>query len=308
MLNRSHIINILMLRKRENNIFHTIPTDITDYMVRMGDDASGPNSIIATLLNCVINSDVENVKNILDINPRMLLQTGDVLDSNIILNVTPYECALGSGNYEIASIIKKYFEKINEGEKHELQQYEKYKPYLEEILSQKPDYDLDKLMTIIIESSKEDIRAALSDTPNDSLLCQTLLEVKKHFSSCTIREGIHFNYHNFQYAYEIYVKNFRDMVNIGRNWDRCDLFWNKVLGPIKDSMPMCHRNEINKSFSYCKGGRKQLPTTTLKFSYTLEQCQPEYESPEIFEKNFSSILNLYSNFIPLQQNANSLGL
>ncbi|MGC1181356.1 MAG: hypothetical protein WA877_00205, partial [Legionella sp.] len=104
MLTREQVYVMLMLRKRENTIFSTLPVELIQEISDFGQD---PNSGIAKALHHAAYARQEDVKALLallDENPSLLLQAGNVVTpgGDEWKRVTIYEFLLGAGDYELA--------------------------------------------------------------------------------------------------------------------------------------------------------------------------------------------------------------
>lgn len=142
MLSRDQIETLLLIRKREGTILYNTrtPKPIINLISNIGDV---PNSDIATLLHHVAFGELEQVKGMLEKNPRLLLEAGNVEDpaGNTIVRVTPYECALGAGDDEMAGMMDEYFKKFEGGDKARLKQYARFKTGIEQMLDEKNAFD-----------------------------------------------------------------------------------------------------------------------------------------------------------------------
>jgi len=69
----------------------------------------------------------------LDANPKLIVSSSNtVTPSGLIVRcVTPYECALGAGDPEMAGMIAKYFDQFTNGSEEKEKQDAKYRPHLE---------------------------------------------------------------------------------------------------------------------------------------------------------------------------------
>jgi hypothetical protein len=241
---------------KQNTIFNTLPKDVTRYIYDVSYDK---NSYIAKLLHHIAYGQKVEAEAMLTANPSLLLQVSRVEDpaGNLILGVTPYQCALGAGDDDMAAMIKSHFTKIENGEEEEARQYAEYKKHIDTILTQK-SYDLNGLMTIILKSSNEDVTAALAcNMEHASDLRDALAEFRKAFAPRVITEGMHFNYQNLYHAFDIYVGKFDNLRSKGCDYDKCDLFWRQVIGYIQRGLPACDRQAFAQGI-YCivAGGEK----------------------------------------------------
>ena len=170
MLNRSQILTMIAIRNREGSVFnpkgkaYKLPANIIEKISVIGFD---PNSDAATLLHHIAYGDLVAAKTMLDANPRLALEAGHVeTPSGLkVMHTTPLQCALGAGDPEMAEMIAPFFEQFAGGVKEREEQYIRYRSHIESMLNQ-PGYDFKPLLDLIIQSSPEDITAALQHTLN----------------------------------------------------------------------------------------------------------------------------------------------
>ena len=164
MPSREQIYAMLKFSKRDNNFFSTLPPELIREIATFDE---GPNSDIGKALKYAAyarQDDVAALLKMLDDNPGLLLETGNVKTpgGDEIRRVTIYEFALGAGDYELAEKVQSYFSKIKtkDAEQQRICQYERYKPHIDGMLEQK-SYDLGPLIQIIKDASAEDVTALL---------------------------------------------------------------------------------------------------------------------------------------------------
>jgi hypothetical protein len=253
MLNRSQIMTLIMMRNRENNIFSkgNLPVEMSNHIIQSGDLAHDPESKIAKLLHYVAYGDPINVKKMLDQDVRLLLEASNVKDpaGNLILRVTPYECALGAGDDGMAKIIQSYFLLIEEGEKEEARQYARYKPYIDNLMTQS-SYDLTELFNVLKNSNHYEVKAALEFDEHKSCLQNALDEFRKAFAPRIITEGMHFNYQNLLNAYLVFMIEFEKLKLYWHNFDKCLLLWRQMIGYIQRGLPACDRQAFAQGIYY----------------------------------------------------------
>ena len=281
---RTQKLELCKLRKYPGSIFARVPRDVIQYISRLTDAEYDPASDIAKLLHEIAYGNPAAVIAMLTRNPRLLLEAGDVLDpaGNTIICVTPYECALGAGDDDMAATIAGYFTKIEDGEKERVRQYARYQPditRLDEMMkaydidsdepTQGSDFDFQSLLGIFIKSPAADVTAALTlNFDHESELANALEAMRSHFSPHVIKGGMHFNYANLLEAFKVYAREFDKLNSSGNNYDKCDLFWRQVIGYIQRGLPACDRQAfaqglyqithekkpLNRSFGFTYGG------------------------------------------------------
>ncbi|CEK09165.1 hypothetical protein [Legionella hackeliae] len=288
MLTDSQINTLLILRNREGNIFSQLPDEILYHIYKTKDV---PNSTIARLVQAVAYGNLDVVKTMLNTDPRLLLQASHVSlpSGDMVSKVTPYECALGAGDDEMAKIISSYFAKIKGGEKEQAHQYAKYKSSIDNMPHQQV-YDFKSLFEIINNSSHEDIAAALNkDFEYQSVLNDALAEFRETFQPRWIKKGMHFNYVNMLKVLEIFDL---ESLKAGLYFkdDKYRLGWQQVCGFVMRGLPACDRQvlaqglidvalskkPVIRSFK-CQFGGGEIPVvsdnshTGLGFDYAINE-------------------------------------
>ena len=143
---------MLILNQRKDTFFSKLPPELIPYIYDQ-DQYQDPNSDIAKALHHAAyarQEDVTTLLAMLEANPKLLLQAGNVITpgGDEIRRVTIYEFLLGAGDYELAKKVQDYFSKIEGGEQQRIHQYERYRPHIEGMLTQKP-YDLSPLIDLL---------------------------------------------------------------------------------------------------------------------------------------------------------------
>lgn len=233
MISREEIYTMLILRQRQDTLFSTLPIELIQEISDYGQD---PNSDIAKALHHAAyarKEDVEALLTMLDKNPRLLLQAGNVTTpgGDEIRRVTLYEFLLGAGDYELAGIVQVYFDKIVHGEQERIRQYERYRPHIEGMLTQKP-YDLEPLIELIKKATPEQVRALLNkDMTDENDLCNALIQFRKDWAPKILTKPcMHYNYASLKNAFELLNREWNNLLNAGRYYDRLNLFWRQLIG------------------------------------------------------------------------------
>jgi len=277
MLNRSsEILTLIKLRNREGTIFHAMPQDIFKLMIGPGVPVINPETDIEKLLYQVAYGNLEQVKVILDKNPELLKHKGNVTapSGDLIFHTFALTCAIGAGDYEMATLIKSYFPKISGGEDEAINQCAIYKDPVQIMLVQRY-YNLSELMAILLNSSKRDVELALQcDIKHESKLNLALATFRKHFTSRVITEGMHFNYRDLLHAFSIYMQTFNKLLEKGGS-DFTKIFEIQVIGYIQRKLPACLRQAFTQGIYYivdegqplersfqCRITDKKFPDTT----------------------------------------------
>lgn len=107
-------------------------------------------------------------------------------------------------------------QKLKEGEKHQIRQYERYEPYIKDMLKQKP-YDLEPLIKIIKDASDKDVKALLNkDRTHKSDLCEAIIQFRKDWAPRVLTKPcMHYNYASLQYAFELLDREWDNLYETG---------------------------------------------------------------------------------------------
>ena len=231
MLSREQVNAMLMIRNRENTILSEFPVDL------IREIRGWATSDVAKALQYAAYARKEDVDALIEMlkeNPTLLLQRADVKTpgGDEIRNVTIYELVLGAGDYELAKMVQPYFSTIKEGEKHQIEQYERYKPHIEDMLKQKP-YDLGPLIQIIKDASAKDVAAMLKkEMTGTSDLCKAMEAFRKDWAPRIMTKPcMHYNYKSLQHAFELLDQEWDDLKKTSNNnYDKINLVWRQLIG------------------------------------------------------------------------------
>jgi hypothetical protein len=262
MLTREQLHALLCLKKRNLTFFSTLPRDLIRYMTQTSIDS--PDSEIVKLLHDIAYGDLQSAKDMLEVNPRLVLQASHVVTPSglKVMHTTPLECALGAGDAEMAKMIEPYFDsdKISGGAAVRTKQYARYRTHIENMLDQ-PPYDFTLLMDTLKQASSAEADAALAnDTTYASALSDVLEQFRKDFTPGKIHVGMHFNYQHLLQAFEVYLQNFRFLYRVD-NTVKTQIFCCLVIGFIQRSLPAIDR------MLYAQGLYTVIDQAAIKRSY-----------------------------------------
>ncbi|MFU7598281.1 hypothetical protein ACM9VS_05550 [Legionella pneumophila] len=234
MITREQIYTMLMMNNRRDTLFSALPIEL---IKEISDYGQNPNSEIAIALNHAAyaqKEDVEALLALLDKNPRLLLQAGNVQTpgGDEVRRVTLYEFLLGAGDDELAGIVQGYFDKIDNGEQERIRQYERYKPHIEGMLTQKP-YDLKSLIDLIKQASAEDVNALLNkDMTRKSALRDAIIQFRKDWAPRILTKPcMHYNYTSLQHAFDTLDCEWDNLYQAsGNSYDKIRLVWRQLIG------------------------------------------------------------------------------
>lgn len=234
MLNRSPLLALSILKKRkETNFFTYLPKDILHQISQF---IEAPNSDFAAALHHVAYGELDKAKALLDMNPRLVFFAGTAVTPSglTIKRTTLLECALGAGDFEMATMIMPYFSGFDGGEGEKKRQLARYQVLIKDMFNQKPDA-LKWLIDIVKKSSAEDVSAELAtgekyDGSYQSELRTALNKFREQKLDPKVRvitkPRMHCNYQNLRYAY--YLINI-EWVNLRKDkWDNHETFYEKI--------------------------------------------------------------------------------
>lgn len=234
MITRDQIKIMLMMRNRGNTVFSNFPEELLQEISEYG---QAPKSEIATALHHAAyarQEDVDALLAMLDKNPRLLLQAGNVQTpgGDEVRRVTLYEFLLGAGDAELAGMVQKFFGKIDNGEQERIRQYERYKPHIEGMLTQEP-YDLEPLIDLIKKATPEQVTALLKkDMTGEDDLCNELIQFRKDWAPKVLTKPcMHYNYASLQHAFELLDREWDNLYKASNdNYDKIRLVWRQLIG------------------------------------------------------------------------------
>ena len=268
MITRDQIYTMLMLRNRENTVFSNVPDELIQQISDYGQD---PNSEIASALHHAAyarQEDVDALLGMLDENPGLLLLAGNVKTpgGNEIRRVTIYEFLLGAGDEELAWIVQSYFAKIDNGEQERIRQFERYRPHIDGMLTQKTD-DLSPMIELIKKATPEQVTALLKkDMTGEDDLCKALIQFRKVWAPRVISKPcMHYNYNSLKHAFELLDREWNNLYKASNNnFDKINLVWRQLIGFEMRRLPGIDRCVMAQGL-YFVIERKEPVTRTYTF-------------------------------------------
>jgi hypothetical protein len=265
MITREQIYTMLMMNKRRDTLFSALPKEL---IKKISDYGQNPKSEIATALKHAAfaqKKDVEALLALLDKNPMLLLQAGNVQTpgGDKVRRVTLYEFLLGAGDNELAGIVQGYFDKIDHGKQERIRQYERYRPHIEGMLTQKP-YDLLPLIKLIKKATPEQVKALLNkDITDKNDLCNALIQFRKDWAPRVITKPcMHYNYASLKHAFELLDREWDNLYKANNdNYNKIDLVWKQLIGFEMRRLPGIDRCVMAQGLYYVIEEKKAVART-----------------------------------------------
>lgn len=253
-----------LIRKHTNHPFKTIDKRLYPSIITTTVVLENPLNV---LLKYTAYGQSDEVKAILEKNPRFLLERGNVIDpaGNVIKGVSAYECALGAGDDEMGSMIRGYFDKFAGGDGALKEQEEHYKNAIINMLNQKI-YDFEPLIKAMKTASLEELQEAFDLNLNyQSPLQDELKKFRKSFEPRVIKNGeMHFNYANFLKTYALLCEEYE---NCGNGFHPIfhgiffDMFFNQIIGYLQRGLPACERQAFKQGLFDIVDSHEKLKRT-----------------------------------------------
>jgi hypothetical protein len=234
-------------------IGRVLPKNIIRYIRQINSDENGePVSEIGQLLKYIADGNPVAARKMLENNPRLLFQAGDVIapSGDLICRVSPYELALCIGDHhpDMIPMIAAFFvhPSIKGGEAERQLQYARYQDDIDNMLNQKP-YDFSWMIEVIKASTPDEVIAALyKDIEHGGALCDALAKFREEFSPRIVTKGLLFNYATLHEAFKVFTVEFKSL-HSHNNFNKVRLVWRQVIGRIVDLLPACER----QAFATC---------------------------------------------------------
>lgn len=226
------------------------PKDLRKKIYHTAPDLDLSSEVAQLLKHIAYYPNPTKVKEMLDKNPGLLMQSGDVVTAagHSVVGIKPYECGLGEGDHykddqgdEMIPLIASYFSKIPglsavEGEEERVKQYARYQSAINEIPNQKPTNTIAWIIDVIVKN-------------NDPTVLEDALETFRQDKELTprfiTRPGMHCNYANPQCALDVFAKRFDELYTASGNNDaKCILAWDKVVIYVMGGLPACDRMRV----------------------------------------------------------------
>ena len=169
MMSRDQLFATLMCVRRLG--FFMPPKDLRQKIYHTAPDLDLNSEVARLLKHIAYYPNPTKVKEMLDINPGLLMQSGDVVTAagHTVVSIKPYECGLGEGDhykdaegYEMIPLIASYFSKIpglsaEEGEQERVRQYARYQSAIDDMPNQKPTATIDWIIDVIVKNADQKV-------------------------------------------------------------------------------------------------------------------------------------------------------
>lgn len=254
MLTAHQMHTFFMLQRVPECMVSVLPKEL---IFEIGNCVQDSDGLVAKALHHAAYAQKEDVQALiamLEENPRLLLQAGDVITPGgyEILRVTPYEFLLGAGDYELAEIVQGYFSKIENGEKSMYYQYERYRTHIEGILTQQP-YDLAPLIELIKKATPGEISALLNkDMSGEGELCKAMIQFRRDWAPKALTKPcMHYNYASLKHAFELLDREWYNLCKASNdNYNKVNLVWRQLIGFEMRRMPGIDRCVMAQGLHY----------------------------------------------------------
>lgn len=283
-------------KKNQGSPFFSLPKELIEEITLHSYYNQSPESDIAMALHYAAYAREEEVAKLvalLEKNPRLLLEAGDVKTpgGDEIPCVTLYEFLLGAGDGELAHLMHPFFEKIDGGEEERLRQYERYKSYIDGMLTQQP-YDLTSLIELIKQATPQEITALLNkDMSGDTALCQAMRQFRKDWApKIMTKPCMHYNYASLQHAFQLLTDEWDNLHTAsGNNLDKINLVWRQLIGFEMRRLPGIDRCMMAQGLCFVRQNKPVLRS----YSFWFDVASPDFpitvadDSPEGLGSDYS---------------------
>ncbi len=260
MLNREQSVALLMAYNRVRDIDHplgSLPREVAMYIMNIAYNPD-PDSGIAIALRLAADGQekaIEALEKMIEENPSLLLQAGDVVSRGGVpaSRKTLIAFFLSEGDPIGAKRIEFGFEKIPDGKKIHEFQYKEYEPHIKalkkQIESKIPTFNLIPLFDALIKSTPLDITEALKkETDHKSGLSEAMQEF---ITALKLKRNAVMHYEHYttlMQAFDLRFKRWAELSNNYSNYDKCDFLWGRIIWPLQYNLPAIDRFPFARAF------------------------------------------------------------
>lgn len=185
------------------------------------------------LLAAIVQGNQAEAERLIKLDPSFLLSNqGEATDysGRKFTKLTPFQAALCTLDDDMCTMMKGYFDKIDDGQaKMQIQLNEIFPEGLDAHVQSQQDeaYNFDRILQAIIDAPDAEVTAALEKEFHkiDLSLIKALNQFRNEFQEKSLSKAV-FNPYHILKAYETYNNNFGNL----ESWDKRDLFWRQVVG------------------------------------------------------------------------------
>jgi hypothetical protein len=279
MFNRSQINTLGVLYHRPDNLFSSLPIEALLQILKYGDE-SEHRTALEQLLEHIVYNRVAATDEALTKAPHLLLYAGNVTtpSGDHVIRVTPYECALGTGDPKMVRVIRKHFVMLEPEQHEQARQYARYHHHIKQ-MGKEESYQFEKLFEAILnkKTAEKEIRSVLNapTQSGNSAIAKKIGQFRADFAPKTIKRGMHFNYRNLLEALKP-VSGFTEYQHTQVTKEervKLMLIWRQIAGYLMRLMPACDQIAWKTSIAsiyelLSKGKLDQIPSGDQKHIIT----------------------------------------
>lgn len=194
---------------------------------------------------------LDSIKYLLRDYPTLLLETGNVVTPSglNVVNISPYDCAIGTGDPAIVKMVASFFSKIEGGQAEKAKSDARYQPHIQKMLDKEAHHDLEPLVQTLRKATDEDVTKALRlDDTHQSDLWKALTKFKQDVALGEITIGMHCNNQDLKHAFDIYQREYRYMEKNALKFSTADgkrnrkkLFCIQIIGTFLKNLSALER-------------------------------------------------------------------
>ena len=256
MPSHAQVPNLFELRKDRTSFFSLLPLDVAN-LINCNYDHDPKSEISIALQRAAAGeeADIDAVVAMVQTNPQLLLQAGDVVTRGGVLvrHIKLYEFFLGEGDLNSAQQMAGAFANLSDGMGEKERQCNRYRepPWkkLKQIETYKPAFDLRPLIQAIQNSTDDEIKNTLNiNDPNRTETRNTYLRQEfakfRRAVQPTIKTSGQMHYEHYttlMQAFDLLIRQWKALSNHDSNHAKCLLIWRQVIGYLQRSLPAVDR-------------------------------------------------------------------
>lgn len=215
--------------------------------------------LLNPLLLAVVQGNIRQAEALIKQTPYLSLLKGTTIDYSMktIKDLTPFQAALCAWDDEMCDMLAKYMTPEKATRQYQEIFPEGHQPYVE---AQTP-FDFSTVITAIVQSTDDEIDAALNKEQNDSALGNALNQFRIDFTLRSQQEKV-FNLKHLLKAYECYDQRFRHW-----EFNQLNLFWRQVIGFVQRFLPANIAQDFAQGLYY-RVEKKEKSQRHFRFRFT----------------------------------------